>query len=96
MREELAVPIVLRSYLRVAVTGSTTQSIVAEPHIGIRGQRTVLEARPEEIRLETGRRTHASRLAAKAATWPAIGVVARESVIGLRGLEAAIVQGAQV
>jgi len=92
----LGVPIARRSYLQGGVTGSTIRSIVVEPRIEIRQQRIALAARLEEIRWATGRRTPASKLAAREAIWLATEVVAQESVIAPRGLEGAIVQGAQV
>jgi hypothetical protein len=93
---ELVVPIARRSYLQGAVTGSTIRSIVVEHPIEIRQRRIALVARLEEIRWATGRQTRASKLAAREATWLVTEVVAQESVIVPRGLEVAIVQGAQV
>jgi hypothetical protein len=94
---ELEVAIGRHSYLQGAVTGSTIRSIVAEPLIRTEQQRIALGARLEEIRWETGRRVHVSKLVAGEAIWPAIVVVgARESVIALRESEGAIEPEAQV
>ena len=94
---ELGVPIARRSYLQVAVTGNTILRIAGEPLIGTERQRIALVARLEEIRWETGRQVHDSKLAAGEAIWQAIVVEgARESVIALRELGGAIVREAQV